>query len=91
SYTNLNYKDFRENVKELFRNHFVKYFQDNEENGYTFYEINVDNFERFVNDNFRLLNGKSYVTKDNKLIVARHRLDDSLNELLGNNEHFVFS
>ncbi|HCM34395.1 hypothetical protein [Chryseobacterium sp.] len=91
SYTTVNYKDFRESVKELFRNHFVKYFQDNEENGYTFYEIKVDDFERFVNDNFRLLNGKSYVTKDNKLIIAKHRFDDSLDELLRNNEHIAFS
>lgn len=91
SYTSINFEDFRENVKKLFRKHFVNYFRNDSENGYTFYEIRLSDYETFVNDNFRLLNGKSYITKENKLIIAKHKNDNSLDAILSENEHSLFS
>ena len=39
-------------------------------------------FENFVEKNFRKINGKTFITNHDKLILAKHKDDKSLDEIL---------
>jgi hypothetical protein len=83
SFTGSNYAEFRKDVKELFRKHFVQYFNGQSETGYTFYRLNnPERYSEIVGENFKLLNGKSYITSANEMLAAKHFSDSSLEEIL---------
>lgn len=87
AYTHFNefeIQTFREDVKKRFRKHFLKFFNNQHECGFEFYESNIEpnNYKSFVEDNFKKLNGKCFCTIDNRLLVAKHHNDTELDELL---------
>ncbi|WP_348800558.1 hypothetical protein [Flavobacterium adhaerens] len=87
AYTHFNefeIQTFREDVKKRFRKHFLKFFNNQQDCGFEFYESNIEpnNYESFVEDNFKKLNGKCFCTIDNRLLVAKHHNDTELDELL---------
>lgn len=91
AYTNFNEYDintFRKEVKETFRNHFLKFFNKKEKCGFEFYEskINESQYLDFINENFKRLNGKCFCTNDNRLILAKYIEDTTIDDLLG---HFI--
>jgi hypothetical protein len=67
----------------MFRNNFVDFFSDKEKSKFELYEYTQAAIEDFVEQNFRLVNGKCYRTIDNKLILAKH-VNDSMNAELIN-------
>lgn len=75
---------FRDDVKKRFRKHFLKFFNNQQECGFEFYESNSEpnNYKSFVENNFKKLNGKCFCTIDNRLLVAKHHNDTELDELL---------
>jgi hypothetical protein len=75
-------ENFRRKIKNQFRNNFVDFFSDKNKSKFQLYEYQKTDLERFVNDNFRVINGKCFITKENKLILAKHSEDDTLNSLL---------
>jgi len=89
SYTTFNSNEittFRKEVKETFRNNFLKFFNDSTECKFEFFEstLEKEKYSDFVENNFRKLNGKCYCTIDNRLILAKHIEDASLDSLLVN-------
>jgi len=91
SYTNFNESEilsFRKEVKETFRNHFLEFFNNRDECKFEFYEskLNQNEYSSFIETNFKRLNGKCFCTVDNRLLLAKHIEDTSLNDLL---DHFI--
>ncbi|WP_430399089.1 hypothetical protein [Flavobacterium sp.] len=89
AYTNFNESEiltFRKEIKDTFRNHFLNFFNDKEDCGFEFYECNLipNEYEKFIENNFKALNGKCFCTLDNRLLLAKHKFDDSLIDLLYN-------
>jgi hypothetical protein len=87
AYTNFNESEinvFRDDVKSKFRKHFLKFFNNKEDCGFEFYEsiIKTDDYETFVENNFKKLNGKCFCTIDNRLFLAKHNDDNELDEIL---------
>jgi|SRR5690554_535943 len=87
AYTHFNefeIQTFREDVKKRFRKHFLKFFNNQQDCGFEFYEYNKTphEYKPFVEDNFKKLNGKCFCTIDNRLLVAKHHNDTELDELL---------
>lgn len=87
AYTNFNeneIKTFRYEVKETFRNNFLKFFNNKEKCGFEFYEsvIKPEDYEKFVEVNFKKLNGKCFCTINNRLLLAKHKNDDDLDDLI---------
>lgn len=78
---NMTIEKFRRETKDKFRNNFINFFS-SKKSEFEFYEYENQDFEKFVEKNFRKINGKSFITKDEKLILAKHKGDDSLNEIL---------
>ncbi|MCT4637221.1 MAG: hypothetical protein N4A72_05900 [Bacteroidales bacterium] len=70
-FNNVKVEKFRTKTKKLFRDKFINYFNDSSACNYVFYssEINT-NVRILVDTNFKLLNGKCFSLKDNRLIVA---------------------
>lgn len=90
AYTNFNESEiqtFRDEVKDTFRNHFLKFFNKQEKCGFEFYEslLKTEDYETFVENNFKKLNGKCFCTIDNRLLLAKHNDDNELDEIL---KHF---
>lgn len=80
SYTSVNFNkinSFRSETKNHFRNKFLKYFNSVDSCGFEFYEKNFEKeaIDIFVDDNFRLLNGKVIKIKGNTLLIAIHKED----------------
>lgn len=68
--------NFRKDTKELFRKEFLNYFNDYESCNFKIYEGYFEKgLEEFVDDNFKLLLGKSFKTSAKNLLVAIHRED----------------
>ena len=96
SYTGLSESsmiEYREEAKTKFREKFIEYFEQNNISKFTFYKLEMPNLESFVNDNFKLLNGKCFSLNDKTLLVAIHNEEkveakkngvESLTELLEN-------
>ncbi|GEM64193.1 hypothetical protein SF1_21750 [Sphingobacterium faecium NBRC 15299] len=80
SYVNLRtaaIDEFRKHARMLFREEFLKYFAEGGKSGYTLYRYNgTEDQTDFVNNNFKLLNGKIYQTIENDLLLAVHKDDD---------------
>ncbi|GEL10334.1 hypothetical protein SAMN05192550_0633 [Flavobacterium glycines] len=75
---------FRDEVKNRFRKHFLKFFNNQEACGFEFYESNLktEDYQTFVEENFKKLNGKCFCTIDNKLLLAKHNDDNELDTVL---------
>ena len=73
---------FRIETKNKFRSNFIDFFSSKSKSDFQLYEYQETDFESFVEDNFRVINGKCFITKENKLILAKHSGDDTLNNLL---------
>jgi hypothetical protein len=87
SYSNFNQSKivaFRDETKSEFRNKFIHFFNSKEKCGFEFYESSLkpEEYESFVDENFKKLNGKCFCTIDNKLLLAKHINDSSLDDLL---------
>ena len=77
--------DFRVVTKNIFRNNFIDYFSNYNRSNFEFYEYKKSDFKGFVELNFRKINGKCFKTIENKLILAKHRNDMSVVDLICNN------
>jgi hypothetical protein len=87
AYTNFNNREieiFREEVKLTFRCNFLEFFNDSSRCGFELYEsiINKTEYSAFIEINFKRLNGKCFCTNDNRLLLAKHNNDSSINDLL---------
>tara|TARA_R110000744_G_scaffold195313_1_gene314304 strand:+ start:3590 stop:5275 length:1686 start_codon:yes stop_codon:yes gene_type:complete len=81
---------FRELTKTTFRKNFIDFFSDKNKSEFEFYEFKKNNVEHFVESNFRNINGKCFRTADNKLILARHKNDNSMNEFTADFKEYKF-
>jgi hypothetical protein len=81
---NLTIEKFRAVTKNKFRNNFIEFFSNHSKSDFQLYEYQETDFENFVESNFRKINGKCFMTKENKLILAKHINDKSLTDLLSN-------
>jgi hypothetical protein len=89
AYTHFNeteIESFRKEVKETFRNNFVKFFNDSGACGFELYEaiFNAEDYPTFIETHFKKLNGKCFCTIDNRLLLARQNSDTSVDSLLDN-------
>lgn len=87
SYTSFNNSDieiFRNEVKKTFRNNFLDFFNDEQKCGFTFFEctLSQSEFKNYLDKNFRELNGKCFLTNDDRLLLAKHFTDDSIESFL---------
>lgn len=84
AYNSYKLKSFRDIVKKKFRTGFVDYFNSTVDCGFTFYQCTLQQslFSSYIRDRFKDFNGKSIITQDNRLIIAIHHTDDSLNKYL---------
>jgi hypothetical protein len=76
--------EFRDKTKLDFRKQFIGFFNDSSKSEFEIHEIIIakEDAKIFVNDNFRLLNGKCFYTSDGKLLIAKSKADVSLNDIL---------
>lgn len=81
---NLTIEKFRAATKNKFRNNFIEFFSNPNKSDFQLYEYQKTDYENFVESNFRKINGKCFITKENKLILAKHINDKSLADLLSN-------
>lgn len=84
SYTqfNNNYlENFRLNTKKIFRENFINFFSDSSKCGFNLFKYKLENYDEFVEKNFRIINGKCYKTSNNELILAQHHDDTELLKL----------
>lgn len=87
SYTSSNYHAisiFRIETKKSFRNAFIDYFNDYQACGFELFikKFANNDLAAFVDNNFRVLNGKCIRINDEYLLVAKHVEDDTLASLL---------
>lgn len=73
---------FRADTKHKFRNNFIEFFSNHNKLEFQLYEYQRTDFDSFVESNFRKINGKCFMTKEKKLILAKHIKDETLNDLL---------
>lgn len=80
TFNNNEIETFRKEVKETFRNNFLRFFNDKTICGFEFFEsnISVEDYAEFIEKNFKKINGKCYCTADGRLILAKHTADSSL-------------
>ena len=79
---------FRTETKDRFRDNFIDFFSNQSKSNFQLYEYQKMDFDSFVEDNFRLINGKCFMTKEKKLILAKHSCDNTLNILLTDFKEF---
>jgi len=91
TFNNLDIKKFRNEIKETFRNNFLNYFNNEAECNFSFYKCNLatNDIPNFVNENFRELNGKCFLTNTNELIIAKSTDGTELNHLLQNFQKII--
>lgn len=79
--------EFRDKTKIEFRDKFIKFFNNSDVSKFEIYEKELTNEEAtlLVENNFKLLNGKCFYTNNNKLLVAKHKKDDSIKKLIKDN------
>lgn len=93
AYTELSSTDinkFREKVKQQFREQFILFFNNSQDCQFSFYKKKLSNPEvcSFIEKNFKILNGKSFYSNNQDLIIAKYLKDNSLNELTSDFEIF---
>jgi hypothetical protein len=72
--------NFRSDVKKMFRSNFIKFLNDLQKSDFELFEYNGIDLENFVENNFRVLHGKCIKTSEHILLIAKHRLDRSLDQ-----------
>jgi hypothetical protein len=75
---------FRKEVRMIFRNNFLTFFNDSNKSKFKIFEYIGDNSEVFLEDHFRLLNGKSYRSVNGKLLIAIYESDKTLDPFYSN-------
>ncbi|TAG58151.1 MAG: hypothetical protein EAZ27_01795 [Cytophagales bacterium] len=91
SYTqfgNQTIEKFRMETKTKFRSNFIDFFSNKNKSKFELYEYKKANIKNFIKTNFRLINGKCFMTIDNKLILAKYHNDKNLESLLSNFKPF---
>jgi hypothetical protein len=86
--------NYRKEIKHKFRKNFIEYFENYKNSNFNFYELNLSDLKLFVNNNFKILNGKCISLNDKKLLIALHESDigeGSLEEFLRNNTNLDVS
>ncbi len=78
-------KKLRQEIKDTFRKNFISYF--NNSSNIEFYSnvfSDENELTRFVNSNFKKLNGKIYRTKrkGNELLIAKYTDDNSIDDII---------
>lgn len=73
---------FRNETKLMFRNNFINFFSNQCKSDFQIFEYKKNDIKNFVQNNFRVINGKCFQTNENKLILAKHKLDNTLDGLL---------
>lgn len=65
---------FRTKTKAVFRQNFIDFFNDSNRSAYRFYqkEFEPKELEDFINQHFKLLNGRCITINGNKLLIALH-------------------
>ena len=81
-FSNQTIEEFRKETKLMFRNNFIDFFSNQSKSDFQLFEYQNNDFEIFVENNFRLINGKCFLTINDKLILAKHNLDNTMNGLL---------
>jgi hypothetical protein len=85
--------EYRVETKDKFRKNFIDYFENIGVSNFTFYKLEIPDLKLFVNDNFKILNGKCFSLNYKTLLVAIHNEEkveakkngvESLTELLEN-------
>ena len=66
----------------MFRNNFINFFSNQCKSDFQIFEYKKNDIKNFVQNNFRVINGKCFQTNENKLILAKHKLDNTLDGLL---------
>ncbi|CAL2109797.1 conserved protein of unknown function [Tenacibaculum sp. 190130A14a] len=89
-FSNQTIEKFRTETKLVFRNNFINFLANPSKSEFQFFEYRKDNIEAFVDDNFRKINGKTFYTKEKKLILAKHKTDRSLDEILTEFNEYQF-
>lgn len=81
-------KFYRKQVRDKFRRNFIEFFNDPQMSSFNLFIYNKlePSIEDFVEANFRKLNGKCFRTEDEKLVLAQHTDDKSLDDFLGDFE-----
>lgn len=82
--------DFRDKTKKEFRTKFVEFFNHCKKSSFEIFvkELSRDDAKIFVEANFRLLNGKCFYTIDGILLIAKYKVDNSLDKVI-NDDSFV--
>jgi hypothetical protein len=77
SFNNLETTIFRTEVKKTFRNHFLTFFSNSDTCDFKLYEstMSISEIKPFIELNFKQLNGKCFVTIDDRLLLAIHQSD----------------
>ena len=75
---------FKKEVRKTFKQHFIDFFNDESQCGFKFYisRLPREEYPSFIDTHFKMLIGKCYTTDDGRLILAKHKRDDSLNEIM---------
>lgn len=82
---------FRGIAKDRFRKNFIDFFNSEDKSDFSLYQYKKGNHEEFVESNFRTINGKCIKTKDKKLILAIHKSDNSLADLLIDFDSYILA
>ena len=86
SYTQLgiySIENFRSDTKKVFRQNFIDFFSNDIKSEFKLYVYQGGDYLSFIEQNFRVLNGKCFITTENKLVIARHQTDNTLDNFIG--------
>jgi hypothetical protein len=80
--------EFREKTKLEFRTKFIEFFNDSSKSSFEIFEkeLSIEEAKKIVESNFKLLNGKCYYSKENKLLIAKYQSDDSILNIIKENK-----
>lgn len=87
SYSTLNdvaIAKFRNESKQEFRIKFIEYFNNSIVSNFKIFEKKLTNEDakQLVEDNFKLLNGKCFYTKDGKLLISKYNNETTLDVII---------
>jgi hypothetical protein len=80
--------EYRQIIKNKFRENFINYFKESEDSKFTFYKLIDSDLKKFIDKHFKILNGKCFSLDEKTLLIAFHEKDknniapDSLETLL---------
>ena len=64
--------EYRGEAKDKFRNKFIEYFSNKTSSNFSFHKLETSKLKKFVNDYFKILNGKCISLDEKTLLVAIH-------------------